>query len=73
MVYCNTEFFTSPLKIVGTYRTEEEAIKRIETQPSMKPMEQNFCGPLWRNDTHSLQYYIRKYPLGDSDCTHRGV
>lgn len=73
MVYCNTEFYQSMPKILGTYTTSKEAISRIESQPNMKTAESSAFGPFWRNDTHSLRYYIRQYPLGDSDCTHRGV
>lgn len=73
MVNCNTEFYKSMPKILGTYNTREEAVSRIESRPNMKKAERNAFGPFWRNDTHSLRYYIRKYPLGDSDCTPRGV
>ena len=73
MVYCNTEFYQSMPKILGTYNTKEEAVSRIESQPDMKKVEMNTFGPFWRNETHTLRYHIRKYPMGDSDCTELGI
>ena len=73
MVYCNTEFYQSMPKILGIYNTRQEAIYRIVSQPDMKAMETNAFGHFWRNNSLSLRYCIRRYPMGDSDCTELGV
>ena len=73
MVYCNTEFYQSMPRIIGTYNTKEEAVSRIESQPYMKKAERNAFRSFWRNATHTLRYHIRKYPIGDCDCTELGI
>ncbi len=72
-VYCNTEFYQSESRIIGIYTTQQEATNRIESQQDMKERENGAFGAFWRNRTHSLRYLVRKYPLGDCDCTRTGV
>ena len=53
MVYCNTEFYQSMPKILGTYTTRKEAISRIESQPNMKTAEvECIWAILEERDTH---------------------
>lgn len=65
-VYKNTEFYRSPLTIVGTYFSKQEAIQRIESFHAqkcngmhMQHLEQ------WRTDDNSISYFIKSYPIGD--------
>ena len=60
------------MKIIGTYYTKEEAIKRIEAQ-SVKPMEKGPCGDCWRTETHDFRYFIRGFPLGDCNIENTGL
>jgi len=71
-VYCNTEFYQSQMKIIGTYYTKEEAIKRIVAQ-GVKPMEMGPCGDYWKTETHEFRYFIRGFPLGDCNIENMGL
>jgi hypothetical protein len=65
-VYQNTEFYHSQMKVLGTYFSKEEAIRRVETyRDDLKPVEQNVFGSFWRTQCHSYRYFIREFPLGD--------
>ena len=70
-VYRNTEFYQSPVTVIGTYYTKEEAIQRIEAQ-GVKPMETGACGECWKTETHEFRYFIRGFPLGDCNIEHTG-
>lgn len=72
IVYCNTEFYQSRVKVIGTYFTKDEAIQRIEAQ-HVKTMETGVCGDFWRTETHELRYFIRGFPLGDCNIDHMGL
>jgi hypothetical protein len=71
-VYRNTEFYQSPMKVIGTYYTKEEAIRRIEAQ-DVKSMETGACGDYWRTETHEFRYFIRGFPLGDCNIEKMGL
>ena len=64
-VYKNTEFYRSPLTIVGTYFSEQEAILRIESLHAQKCngtyLEQ------WKTSDKSISYFIKSYPIGDCE------
>lgn len=70
-VYQNTEFYSSPLTVIGTYFSKEEAIHRIETyRDDLKEMEEGPFGSIWRTKCHSLRFFIREFPVGDCyECT----
>ena len=71
-VYRNTEFYQSQVKVIGTYYTKEDAIKRILAQ-GVKPMETGPFGEFWRTETHEFRYFIRGFPLGDCNIENMGL
>ena len=64
-VYKNTEFYRSPLIIVGTYFSKEEAIQRIESFHAQKCP----CYPhgSWKTEDKSIRYFIKEFPIGDCE------
>lgn len=73
-VYFKHEFIRTEPIILGTYFTKIEAIKRIESFPNIKnAWERGVGGNFRRTTNNSVRLWIKKFPIGDCECSLQGV